>query len=91
MAYRPNTKSTFVSQKNKSDGKFNKKTFANLEVKVPHNPKFKKNYRWKESMSRLHALIQDYGIAEQCMVQSFDHEALQEMERINREYVAEHS
>lgn len=72
MLNRPNTKTTFVNSKSE----INRKTFANLEVKVPYDKDVKAKYRWKECLKKLHDLIQKYQIAEHCMIQSFDHEAL---------------
>jgi len=38
-------------------------------------------------MQMLHDLIMDMNLPEFCMVQSFDHEALSEFEKINKGYI----
>jgi hypothetical protein len=72
---------------NQLESEIGRRTFAILEVKVPHDKSVKAIYRWKDCVRHLHTLIQKYDMAEYCFVHSFDHEALIEMERINNEYI----
>ena len=58
-------------------------------MKTPNNPKLKESYRWKDAISILHQEIQKHKLAEFCMVQSFDFEALKEFERLNEQYISE--
>lgn len=58
-------------------------TFTNLELKVPHDEEVKLRYRWQDAVKNLHDLIQSYSLADQCMVQSFDFDALDEFTNQN--------
>lgn len=89
MKNTPNTAETYLSpSKDTSFGKVDRKTFANLEVKTPADPEVKQNYRWKKCLNMLHDLIQSSGMAEYCLISSFDHQALREMERINQDFIS---
>lgn len=92
MKNRPNTKETFLStSKDKNASKINRKTFAVLEVKAPCNKSVKEMYRWKKCVKMVYDLIQEFGIAELCMIQSFDFDVLTEAEKINSEFIANNS
>jgi hypothetical protein len=88
----PNTKDTFLStSKDGASAKIDRKIFANLEVKCPNDKSVKSIYRWKKCMAILHDLIQSTRMAEYCLVSSFDHEVLREMEILNSEYIRDQS
>lgn len=52
-----------------------------IELKVPQDERIRSRYRNVQAVTHLHKLIEAYGLAEYCMVQSFDHETLREFER----------
>ena len=55
-----------------------------LEVKVPLSPDVKQRYRWQRSIHQLYEMIQASNLTRFCMVQSFDHEALRSIEKLNQ-------
>ena len=89
MKNRQNEANTFLSSSSekKQNSVFNRRVFANIELKVPYNPEIKAKYRWQEAVNQLHALIQEKQMAEYCMVQSFDHESLTLFEQVNSDYI----
>lgn len=55
-------------------------TLMHIEIKTPRNLAKKAQYRYKQTVRQLHELIAKYDLADFCMVQSFDHEAMREFE-----------
>lgn len=58
-----------------------------LELKTPLDKvNVFPRYRYKDAVRYLHEMIDEYKMAEFCMVQSFDHNCLREFEMQNQEY-----
>lgn len=57
-----------------------------IELKVPRDENVKNRYNYQRAVSCLHKLIEDYDMAEFCMIQSFDHDTLREFEKQNKQY-----
>lgn len=58
------------------------KLLMNLEIKTPYMPELKKQYRMEECVRKTLDLVQEYGLTEYSMIQSFDHNVVKTAERM---------
>ena len=65
---------------------FNRGILMNLELKNPLDPEAKSSYQMVECVEKVHHLIQMEDLAEFVMVQSFDHEVVKTVEKLNSEW-----
>ena len=55
----------------------------NIEVKAPHDLETRERYDFKECIRKVHELVCRFEIQETSYVSSFDHDILEELERLN--------
>ena len=58
-----------------------------IEIKSPFDQTVRQRYRLQESVQLLHDQIQASNLAKFCISQSFDHEALRALERVNQVFL----
>ena len=56
-----------------------------IEVKVPFEEEPRGKYRWEKSMEVLFGVIQQRGLQDFCVIQSFYHPAVKAYEKIGRD------